>query len=248
MQDRRSTPLASTCEAPHACPLPVRLAVLSRTPYFSGLDGETIRSIDDHMLVRGYHEGEQVYRAGDDATRLFVLATGQVKVIRPSLGGQDVLVDVLTAGSPFGTLTTLGEAVYSDTAEAMTVSCALSISAEDFREVVSSHPSVALAALDDLAHRLEAARESVRRLSGGTVEQRVAATLLTLVDKLGEPRDGSILLQLPLTRADLAAMTGSTTESVSRVMSRFKRDGVIDSGRRWTSVLDRDRLAALGTS
>ncbi|MEO8556770.1 MAG: helix-turn-helix domain-containing protein, partial [Actinomycetota bacterium] len=52
------------------------------------------------------------------------------------------------------------------------------------------------------------------------------------------------LLQLPLSRADLAGMVGSTTESVSRVMSRLRTEGIIDSGRRWTAVLDRDRLAA----
>lgn len=77
--------------------------------------------------------------------------------------------------------------------------------------------------------------------------QRVATTLLRLVEKFGQDRaGGATLIQLPLSRADLAGMTGSTPESVSRVMSQLRKDGIIESGRRWTSVLDHDRLAAVG--
>ncbi|HET8617135.1 MAG TPA: Crp/Fnr family transcriptional regulator, partial [Actinomycetales bacterium] len=128
---------------------------------------------------------------------------------------------------------------------ALTVACVLSISADDFRAVMQRHPVVALAVLDDLAHRLEQSRQRVTHLSAGTVDQRVAAALLRLVDVVGEPQGSAILLQLPLTRADLGSMSGTTTESASRVMSRLRQDGVIESGRRWTSVLDVERLRAL---
>lgn len=242
---RRSTPLAGSCEAPHACPRPLRLDVLAHAPYFAGLSRDEIAGIDQRMHVRGYAAGEVVYRSNDPATHLFILATGRVKVLRPSLEGTDVLVDVVTAGGMFGSVSALGQSLYPDTAEAMTVSCALRISAADFRDVLQQHPGVALAVLDDVASRLEEAQQTVRRLSGGTVEQRVAATLLTLADKLGEPRGNSVLLQLPLSRADLAAMTGTTTESVSRTLSSLRRQGLVETGRRWTAVTDRAGLEAL---
>ena len=139
----------------------------------------------------------------------------------------------------------LGHTTYPDTALALTVSCVLRISAADLRAVMNRHPAVALAVLDEVSHRLEEAQQSVRRLSGGTVEQRVAASLLVLADKLGEPRGGSILLQLPLTREDLAAMTGTTTESISRTLSKWRRAGLIETGRRWISLTDRAALAAI---
>ena len=199
------------------------------------------------MQVSGYHEGHTIYSAGQAATHLFVLATGRVKLLRPAPDAAAVLVDVLTPGALFGTLTALGSRTYPDTAQALTVSCALRISAADFRAVLAEHPSVALAVVDDVSGRLEQAHEALGLISAGSVEQRVAATLLTLADRLGEPRAGAVLLQVPLTRADLAAMTGTTTESVSRVMSRWKADGVVDTGRRWTSILDRARLKAVAT-
>ncbi len=79
-----------------------------------------------------------------------------------------------------------------------------------------------------------------------TVEQRVAEVLQYLADKLGETRpDGSLLLQARLNRDDIAGMAGRTLESASRVLGRFKRAGLIDSGRQWISVQDRGALEEL---
>ena len=243
--DRRTTPLAHTCDAPHHCPLPLRVDVLAHAPYFRHLDRTAVEAIERRMHVQAYAEGEVVHRTGTPADGMFILATGTVKVLRPSLGGADVLVDVITPGTLFGSVAALGHATHPDTAQALTVSCALRIGAEDFRAVLEEHPRVALVVLGDLAGRLEQAQQTVRRLSGGTVEQRVASTLLALADKVGEPRGDALLLQLPLTRGDLAAMTGTTTESVSRTLSRLRRRGIVETGRRWTAVADREALAAL---
>lgn len=243
--ERRSTPLADGCAAPHACPRPLRLDVLAHAPYFAGLSRAEIVALDERAQVRGYAEGEAVYHAGTPADHLFLLASGRVKVLRPALDDSDVLVEVITPGATFGSVAALGQATYPDTALALTVSCALRISAADLRDVMTRHPAVALAVLDEVSHRLEEAQEHVRRLSGGTVEQRIAAALLVLAGKLGEPRGASTLLQLPLSREDLAAMTGTTTESVSRTLSKWRRAGLIETGRRWTSLSDRAALAAI---
>lgn len=243
--DRRHTPLAHGCEAPHSCPRGLRLEVLAHTPYFADLPAAALEDIDRRLQVRGYQEDEVIHRIGTPADGLYLLAQGRVKVVRPTAEGTDVVIDVVTPGQMFGSLAALGHATYPDTAQALTVSCALRISAADFRAVLAEHPDVALRVLDEVATRLEHTRERVRRLSGGTVEQRVAGTLLALADQVGERRGDAVLLQLPLTRSDLAAMTGTTTESVSRTLSRFRRDGLVETGRRWTSVTDRDGLEAV---
>jgi CRP-like cAMP-binding protein len=244
MAGRRQAPPRG-CTVPHHCPRSTRLAVLARARYLKGLPGEELADVDRLMGVRGYDAGAPIYRAGEDANRLFVLATGTVKLLRTTADGQDVLIDVLAPGDLFGTLSTLGDPTYPDTAQALSVACALSITADDFRSVMRRHPAVALAVLDDVAHRLEQSRLQVTHLSAGTVEQRVAGALLRLVTVVGEPYDGGVLLQVPLTRADLASMAGTTTESASRAMSRLRSDGIVESGRRWTAVLDVPRLRAL---
>ncbi|MPV38454.1 helix-turn-helix domain-containing protein [Georgenia subflava] len=223
------------------------MQVLGQVPYFTGLTQDQLADIDARMVSLSWAEGDPLYAAGEPAQHLYVLAAGRVKITQPTPGGHEVLTDVLTPGDLFGALGTLGEPVYGENAEALTTSCALRIDPAGFRAVLTEHPEVALRVLDDVAGRLARARSDVGQISTGTVAQRVATTLLRLADKLGQerPGGGGTLLQVPLSRTDLAAMTGSTPESVSRVMSRLRQEGVIDSGRRWTAILDRERLTAV---
>ncbi|HMQ32486.1 MAG TPA: Crp/Fnr family transcriptional regulator [Chloroflexaceae bacterium] len=77
------------------------------------------------------------------------------------------------------------------------------------------------------------------------VESRVAATLLALGRRFGADERGAERIQLPLTRQDPADMTVATTGTVSRVMSQFRKQGLVRSGRGWVALLDRERLAAI---
>lgn len=237
-------PLTERSAAPHTCSSSVRLEVLSRMPLFAELTSADIRDLEPLVRSRGYRAGETVHQVGDMANSLFVVASGTVKLLRPSVHGQNVVTNVLGPGEGFGTLGILGESTYPDTAEAMKVSCVLEISSDVFGEVMGRYPRLALTVLDEVLHRFEQAQQTIRRLSADNAKQRVAAALLALVDKLGVAQDGAFALELPLSRVDLAALTGLTPETVSRVMSRLRDDGIVDTGRRWTVVLDRTRLAA----
>lgn len=225
------------------------MRVLSRTPLFSGLSRDELLDIDAHMISLSWAEGDLLYHAGAPSQHLFVLAAGWAKASQPTPDGKNVVVDLLAPGDLFGGLQSLGQPTYPETVEAMSTSCALRIDGNAFRDVLKQHPDVALRVLDDTAALLTQARTGLTQQSTATVAERVATTLLRLVDKFGHERaGGASLIQLPLSRADLAGMTGSTPESVSRVMSQLRKDGIIESGRRWTSVLDRDRLAAVGVA
>ena len=99
--------------------------------------------------------------------------------------------------------------------------------------------------LEITAARLQAAHERVRQLSAFPVEHRIAFTLLTLAEKFGEHQKGRLLIQTPLSRDDLAEMTGTTTESASRTISQLQKAGLIETGRQWVAITDRARLEAI---
>lgn len=247
---RRRIPLSSTCAQPHQCPKPMRMRILAQIPLFTGLSEEELDGIDKRMVSLSWAGGDQLYRAGEPADHLYVLAAGQAKAFHSAPNGQNTIVDMLAPGDLFGGLNVLGRPVYAETTEALVTTCALRIDASVFREVLLEHPQIALRVIDDVTALLGGARSDASQHAGTTVAQRVATTLLRLADKFGQhgaSGDGT-LIQLPLSRADLAGMTGSTPESVSRVMSRLRKQGIIDSGRRWTSILDVDRLAAVVAS
>src|SRR5699024_54033 len=99
--------------------------------------------------------------------------------------------------------------------------------------------------LDIMAERLQTSQDRVRQLTTLPVEQRIANILVTLCDKFGEDSKRGKLLQLPLSRKDLADMAGTSTETASRIMSQFQEEGLITSGRQWVAINDREQLSKI---
>lgn len=242
MPTRRKTPLTIETTEAHLCSVDLRLRILHRVPFFSGLEHGDLEQINRLFREQGYAPPETICFAGDPAEHLFVVADGRVKLMHHSLSGKNVLLDMLTPGEFFGSLSTLGDDVYADTAEAQTQTCVLVIGVENFRQILEKHPKVALKVVDIMAARLRTAHERVRQLSALSAEGRIANLLLILSKKFGKPGDVGLLIESPLTRDDLAAMTGTTTETASRVMSQFQKDGLIRTGRKWVSIVDQPAL------
>ncbi|HJG53166.1 MAG TPA: Crp/Fnr family transcriptional regulator, partial [Brachybacterium faecium] len=232
-QGRRTIPLAEVT-LPHHCPRPVRMTVLDRSPYFHDLGAEALDRIDRRMRTSTWAAEEVIYRAGEPAGTLYVVADGRVRISQLTAAGTQTVTDILGPGDMFGAMSSLGEPHHLQTATALVGSCTLRIGQEAFREVMVENPTVGLRVVDDLAARLSRAETDIGGQGTDTVEQRVARALLRLADKLGKDRGAQgLLLEVPLSRADLAGLARSTPESVSRVMSRWKKAGIIDSGRRW---------------
>jgi CRP-like cAMP-binding protein len=245
MSIRRKTPLETEFTEPHQCSIDLRLEILANLPFFSGLAQTELERANRLFREKGFQPEEMIYFAGDPAGRLYIVAEGRVKLMRHTLAGKDILLDILTSGEFFGDLSASSDTVYPDTAQSMTPACILVIEAEDFRRLLDRYPPVALKVLDIMSARLRAAYEQVRQLNALTAEQRIAYVLLLLSDKLGEQSNVGLLIQAPLARHDLAALTGTTTETASRVISRFTREGLIHTGRQWIAVVDRPGLAAM---
>jgi CRP-like cAMP-binding protein len=242
MPTRRKSPVHVQTVEPAACSVDLRLSILQQVPFFAGLSPAEISAVNERFREYGFQPGEPIYFSGQEATNLYVVASGQVKLLRHSVTGQDVLLDVLKPGDYFGSLTTVAGEQYPDTAQAQTAACVLSIDTQAFRAVLEQTPRVALLVLDITARRLQETQEMVRRLSVDSVEQRVAAVLLRLAHKLGEPGDEGLLIQMSLSRDDLAQMTGTTTETASRIISHFQKEGLVRTGRQWIAVIDESRL------
>ncbi len=227
---------------PAVCTLEYRLKIIRHMPFFKHLPAEAISKINALFHDRDVSAGERIYFEGDEADHLYLVALGKVKLVRSTTSGREVLLDVLHGGDYLGVLLAVGGHRYMETALAQTAGCILQISSVDFDSILSDHPEVAHKALEAVSRRLAESQEVVRQLSSYDIEQRIGAALLRLAGKLGEVRGENVLIQLPFSRQDLAAMTATTTETVSRVMSRFAGEGLVKSGRRWVTITDMKRL------
>ncbi|MGE5464815.1 MAG: Crp/Fnr family transcriptional regulator, partial [Syntrophothermus sp.] len=169
-------------------------------------------------------------------------AMGKVKLLKHTGLGREVLLDMLRGGEYFGNLAFSGRGSFSETAIAQTDCCILQISSDNFERILNDHPDVAIKVLKAMGQRLDEFQETIKQLSVYSVERRIAATLVRLANKMGEQMQDGTLIQLPLSRQDLAAMTGTTIETVSRVMSHFSEQGWISGGRKWVIVNDLKQL------
>jgi len=247
MATRKTTPVKPETIEPEMCTIDTRLNILSKVPFFASLSAADVGEVNKLFREQGYDPGKPIYFAGDPATHLYVVAVGKVKLLQHTLGGQDVLLDILTPGEFFGSLSVLGDEEFPDTAQTQTTCCILGITAKDFQTVLQCYPAVTLAALDKVSERLKAAHETLRQVSAHSVEQRIAAALLKLAEKLGEEQQEGLLIQMPLSRQDLAQMTGTTVETASRIMSQLQKDGLIHSGRQWVAITNVAKLESIAT-
>jgi CRP-like cAMP-binding protein len=221
---------------PAVCSLEYRLKLIGRLPFFRHLSPEAVVKINRLFEDRDVTAEQAIYFEGDPGEYLYIVALGKVKLMRHTSSGREVLLDVLRGGEYFGNLAILGGRGYTETAIAQTRGCVLYISAKNFEQVLHDYPDVTLTVLQAVHQRLEESQEIIKQLSVYTADQRIAASLLRLARKLGEQKQGEVLIQLPFSRQDLAAMTGTTIETVSRVMSRFTGDGLISTGRKWVAI------------
>jgi CRP-like cAMP-binding protein len=242
MKRKRMTPLDQGQVNPGHCSLDLRMQILGNAPYFQGLPPQALEAVNGHFRALNYPLGATIHHEGEPAKSLFLVAHGKVKLLQNSLSGDDVVLDLLAQGDLFGGLTILGRRLYPLTAFAQTDCCVLAITTEDFRHLLVTHPEVALATLDGLAHDLEVAYDTIHAISTLPVEARIASALIRLADRLGELDGEGILIQSPVSQQDLAAMVGTTAETASRVISGLRRSHYVETGRQWIRILDRDSL------
>lgn len=239
---RPKSPVRLEWVDPAVCSLDYRLKIIGRLPFFRHLPPETIVEINRLFNDRDVAAEQAIYFEGDPAGYLYLVALGKVKLTRQTASGREAVLDILRGGEYFGDLSLLGGQGYTETALAQTDCCILQISAQNFERILERHPDVLLKVLKAVAKRLEESQEIIKQLSVYTVEQRIAANLVRLAGKWGEPKGEGTLIQLPFSRQDLASMTGATIETVSRVMSRFAAEGLVATGRKWVEINDLKRL------
>ena len=241
---RRQAPLTVHHPEPHHCNDFVRRQALGRVPLFADLDAGALAAIDARSTVSSRDGGELVHRRGQPTERVFIPVHGAVKLVRATPKGEEVLVDIVGRGEVLGGLPALGDEMYSETARAITPVCLLSLDSAGFEWVLRTYPQVARTALKLVGGRLNRAHSALER-SAATAEQRVASALLALAERLGVERDDALLIDVPLSREDLASLAGCAPETASRVLARLRREGLVDSGRRWVAIRDLDGLRGL---
>jgi CRP/FNR family cyclic AMP-dependent transcriptional regulator len=201
---------------------------LAGIPFFSGLDSASLERVGAGMRMRRFRRGEVIFHQGDPGDALFIVMTGAIKIMLPSDTGDEAILATLRPGDVFGELALLDGAPRSATATTLEATETLILPRDQFRELLATEPAIRDALLAAIAGELRRLTNHVEELHFLDIAGRLAARLARLAEEQGMPADGGdIKLDGPITQGELAAMVGSTRQSVNKLLGFFVDDGLI---------------------
>jgi CRP-like cAMP-binding protein len=215
------------------------LDLIRQSSLFHAVNQDTLLLIQKKSLDRSVEEGEYFFLQGDKATHAYVLTQGRVKMLEISPDGSQVALRIITPGQTFGGIALLNPPEgYPASALAMEDSAALVWDTQSLRELVEIDPSISLNTMQIMHGYIQELQQRQHALVSQRVEQRIAHTLLKLASQSGKKTEKGVLIVIPLTRQDVAEMSGTTLFTVSRTLKEWERQGVLETGRE--KVLIRD--------
>ncbi|MFM9858656.1 Crp/Fnr family transcriptional regulator [Pseudoxanthobacter sp. M-2] len=209
---------------------------------FQSMSEDDLDAVLVQASARQFSVGQAVFEQGEAATEFFALLHGRLKVVQTTPDGQQVVVRHVSPGDIFGIARAMRRPDYPATAIAVADSLTLVWPSAHWEAFIARSPVLALNALQTVGQRLQDAHARIRELSTEEVERRVAHALLRLVQQAGRKTEEGILIDFPVTRQDLAEMTGTTLHTVSRVMTGWEAKGIVASARKKVVVCDAHRL------
>ncbi|ATN36081.1 Crp/Fnr family transcriptional regulator [Rhizobium sp. ACO-34A] len=220
-------------------------AVVKSLPLFDRMSDEELDRLLSYATSRRVPQGEAVFEQGQPATSFFLLLHGRLKVTQVTEDGQQIIVRVVHPGDLFGFAKALQRTDYPGTAIAAAESVTLCWPTDLWPNFVEHNPRLAVSAMQTIGQRLEEAHTRIREMSTQEVERRVAHAVLRLARKAGRKEAGGIRIDFPISRQDIAEMTGTTLHTVSRILSAWESLGLVEGGRQKLLVTDLEGLAEL---
>jgi CRP/FNR family transcriptional regulator, nitrogen oxide reductase regulator len=221
------------------------LSVLAGASLFRGLASEARGDVLREARERTVGGGGMLFREGDPASALYLAIHGRLKLTQVGADGHEVILRFAGPGEAVAAVALFEEATYPLSAQAVGESRVLAWHPEVLRDLFRRHPQLALNTMQLLSERLREVQERFRELATERVAQRIARSLLRLVRQAGRRVEGGVLIDLPLSRQDLAQMTGTTLFTVSRVLSEWESQGILESGRERVLIRRPHGLVAL---
>lgn len=216
-------------------PVPTELAglktrdLLKKVSIFHDLDDTALTGLERYIEVKEFPEGSIIVGQEDPGDALFVLARGKVKVVLYGESGREIILSIFKSpGDFFGEMSLLDNQPRSANVIAVEDSHLLMLARHSFAQGLESNPRLALNVVAELSRRLRRADTIIGNLALLDVYGRVARKLRELAQQDGEDVEEGVLIRQRPTQQEIAAMIGTSRETVSRALSEFVRRGFIE--------------------
>lgn len=206
-------------------------AVIAAAGLFKGLSEAELALVYDITRIRSMDADEYIYHQGDPSSHVYFLMEGRVKLGQVTTDGQQVLLRILNPHSLFAIVALTSNTPYPISAQTTEPSRLACWRKEDLKALVLQTPLLAINSMDIMSAYVQEYQDRFRELATERVERRLARTLLRLASQSGQKTPKGVLIDIPLTRQSLAEMIGATLFTVSRILSQWENQQIVQSGR-----------------
>jgi CRP/FNR family transcriptional regulator len=219
-----------------------KVNIFWKIPMFEFLEAEELDRLYSLCTTEKVAKGEYVFLECDQPRNLYVVVKGEVKLLKQTEDGRETIVEMAYPGEIFGEEAIFDGQPYPLTAQALDDVELLAVTRTDFFTFLRDNPDLALEIITELGNRLREAQNTIRALAMERVEWRIARVLLMLSRKAGTVEEDGVSIDLPLTRQDIADMAATTVETTIRVLSNFKKMGLVDTEKGKIILRDKKHL------
>ncbi|MEE8418415.1 MAG: Crp/Fnr family transcriptional regulator [candidate division Zixibacteria bacterium] len=209
-----------------AKPIHSKAEAISKVPFFKGLSDEDLSHLEPYFQEYKFKKNQYLFREGDPASKIYVIKSGRIRLLKTSASGKKMVLEVMVPGQICGGTTLFGD-THRNGAQAVEPTIVYGLSRGSYDKLLSRYPGIARGIIKYLGAKLMDAHDVIISLVSSKVESRIAAVVVRLCENHGTPTDDGIMINVRLTRQDIADIVGSTVETTIRIVSRFQKKGLL---------------------
>lgn len=222
-----------------------KIAALRKTELFEKVSDDLLKKVASYTVTRRLQPGQVLFSEDEEAQGLYIIAEGELRSVRESAEGREQVLSTERAGAVLAVTPMFNGGKFYSTMVADTPATVLCIEKKHFQELCQEHPEFLWSLARILAHRVRHYSALVETLAFKNVDQRLAQHILTVARDRGVASGSGCVVELKLTRSEIASRLGSTREVVSRAFTHLQKSGLIQlEGRRLVIVPDMKALNA----
>ncbi len=220
---------------------------LKELSLFKGLSDTDLKELEPYLATTKFKKKETIFSEGEPPEWFYLVLSGKIKITKLSNDGKEIILEVISPTDIFGGVAVIRGFPYPANAVAMEDSEVLRISRKNLMRLVDRFPNLMYFIALQLGDRMKSSYDSLKNIALERVEARIAALLLKLSRKVGVSNKDGILIDMRLTKQDVADMVGTTVETSIRTFSKFKKQGLVGESAGKFVIRNKAGLAAFSS-
>lgn len=216
---------------------------------FCDLHGAELTFLNNNKNSNLYKKGQNLFIEGNPPFGLFCVHSGKVKVTKTNSDGKETIVRIASSGDILGHRSLFSDSPYTASATLLEDGIVCFVGKQTIRDLIQKDPTLSFNIINKLSQQMGAAEERLASFARKSVRERFAEMLLLLKENYGTESNGTVRLDIKLTREEMASMVGAAPENIMRLMTDFKNDGLLEEDKKvitLTNVAAIEKEAALG--